>query len=99
VLPRVDGMVDLGALLATLHERELLRLLLEGGATLAGSFVRQRLVDVVAGYHAPALLGAGPPVLATPASPPSPVLCGCRSTRSRAIGEDVRVTCVASIGR
>jgi diaminohydroxyphosphoribosylaminopyrimidine deaminase/5-amino-6-(5-phosphoribosylamino)uracil reductase len=63
-LPRQDGRVDLGALLAALHQRERLRLLLEGGATLAGSFVRQRLVDRIVGYHAPALLGAGPPVLA-----------------------------------
>jgi diaminohydroxyphosphoribosylaminopyrimidine deaminase/5-amino-6-(5-phosphoribosylamino)uracil reductase len=63
-LPRVDGHVDLRALMATLYEREANQLLLEGGATLAGSFVRERLVDRVVGYHAPALLGAGPPVLA-----------------------------------
>ena len=63
-LPRRDGHVDLFALMAALHQRDRLRLLLEGGATLAGSFVRQRLVDRVVGYHAPALLGAGPPVLA-----------------------------------
>jgi diaminohydroxyphosphoribosylaminopyrimidine deaminase / 5-amino-6-(5-phosphoribosylamino)uracil reductase len=63
-LPREDGRIDLGALLAALHQRERLRLLLEGGSTLAGSFVRRRLVDRVVGYHAPALLGAGPPVLA-----------------------------------
>jgi diaminohydroxyphosphoribosylaminopyrimidine deaminase / 5-amino-6-(5-phosphoribosylamino)uracil reductase len=63
-LPRADGRLDLGALLAVLFEREVLQVLLEGGATLAGSFVRQRLVDRVVGYQAPALLGAGPPVLA-----------------------------------
>ena len=63
-LPRQDGRIDLGALMAALHERDGFRLLLEGGATLAGSFVRQRLVDRVVGYHAPAILGAGPPVLA-----------------------------------
>lgn len=62
-LPRRDGRLDLGALLAELFARDGLLLLLEGGATLAGSFVRDRLVDRVVGYHAPALLGAGPPVL------------------------------------
>jgi diaminohydroxyphosphoribosylaminopyrimidine deaminase/5-amino-6-(5-phosphoribosylamino)uracil reductase len=62
-LPRRDGRLDLGALLATLFDREAMGLLLEGGATLAGSFVHDRLVDRVIGYHAPALLGAGPPVL------------------------------------
>jgi diaminohydroxyphosphoribosylaminopyrimidine deaminase/5-amino-6-(5-phosphoribosylamino)uracil reductase len=63
-LPRTDGRLQLTALLAELFAREALIVLLEGGATLAGSFVRERLVDRVAGYHAPALLGAGPPVLA-----------------------------------
>jgi len=63
-LPRRDGQVDLGALLAALFEREALVVLLEGGATLAGGFVRRHLLDAVVGYHAPALLGAGPPVLA-----------------------------------
>ena len=62
-LPRREGRLDLAALLAELFERELLLLLLEGGATLAGSFVRDRLVDRVVGYYAPAVLGAGPPVL------------------------------------
>jgi diaminohydroxyphosphoribosylaminopyrimidine deaminase / 5-amino-6-(5-phosphoribosylamino)uracil reductase len=62
-LPRHDGRLALGALLAELFERDAMVLLLEGGATLAGSFVRDRLVDRVVGYYAPALLGAGPPVL------------------------------------
>ncbi|HET6911294.1 MAG TPA: bifunctional diaminohydroxyphosphoribosylaminopyrimidine deaminase/5-amino-6-(5-phosphoribosylamino)uracil reductase RibD [Mycobacteriales bacterium] len=62
-LPRSNGRLDLRALMATLHERDALQLLLEGGATVAGSFVRERLVDRVVGYHAAALLGAGPPVL------------------------------------
>lgn len=62
-LPRRDGRIDLGALLAALFERQALVVLLEGGATLAGGFVRQHLLDAVVGYHAPALLGAGPPVL------------------------------------
>jgi diaminohydroxyphosphoribosylaminopyrimidine deaminase/5-amino-6-(5-phosphoribosylamino)uracil reductase len=62
-LPRREGRVDLGALLAALHERGVRIVLVEGGMTLAASFVRDRLVDRVVGYHAPVLLGAGPPVL------------------------------------
>jgi diaminohydroxyphosphoribosylaminopyrimidine deaminase/5-amino-6-(5-phosphoribosylamino)uracil reductase len=62
-LPRREARVDLGALLAALHEREARIVLVEGGMTLAASFVRERLVDRVVGYHAPVLLGAGPPVL------------------------------------
>jgi diaminohydroxyphosphoribosylaminopyrimidine deaminase/5-amino-6-(5-phosphoribosylamino)uracil reductase len=63
-LPRPDGRIELQSLVATLFEREANVLLLEGGATLAGGFVAAGLVDRVVGYHAPALLGAGPPVLA-----------------------------------
>ena len=38
--------------------------LLEGGPTLAGAFLRAGLVDRVVGYLAPKLLGAGPAALA-----------------------------------
>jgi diaminohydroxyphosphoribosylaminopyrimidine deaminase / 5-amino-6-(5-phosphoribosylamino)uracil reductase len=54
-----DGRVDLVALLHALAEREVVSVLLEGGPTLAGAFVRAGLVDRVVGYVAPALLGAG----------------------------------------
>jgi diaminohydroxyphosphoribosylaminopyrimidine deaminase/5-amino-6-(5-phosphoribosylamino)uracil reductase len=59
-----DGRVDLRGLLAALYDRDARVLLVEGGATLAGAFVRDRLADRVVAYTAPALLGAGPPVLA-----------------------------------
>jgi diaminohydroxyphosphoribosylaminopyrimidine deaminase/5-amino-6-(5-phosphoribosylamino)uracil reductase len=62
-LPCHDGLVDLGELLAALFEREVRIILLEGGATLAASFVREHLVDRVVAYYAPKLLGAGAPVI------------------------------------
>jgi diaminohydroxyphosphoribosylaminopyrimidine deaminase/5-amino-6-(5-phosphoribosylamino)uracil reductase len=49
--------------LATLAERGLRSVLLEGGPTLAGAFVRAGAVDRVLAYLAPALLGAGPAAL------------------------------------
>lgn len=58
-LPRGAGGLDLRALLAALHARRIVSVLLEGGPTLAGSFLAQGLVDRVVGYLAPALLGAG----------------------------------------
>jgi diaminohydroxyphosphoribosylaminopyrimidine deaminase/5-amino-6-(5-phosphoribosylamino)uracil reductase len=58
-----DGRVDLLALLQALARREVVSVLLEGGPTLAGAFVRQGLVDRVVGYVAPALLGDGAPAL------------------------------------
>jgi diaminohydroxyphosphoribosylaminopyrimidine deaminase/5-amino-6-(5-phosphoribosylamino)uracil reductase len=54
-----DGRVDLHALLATLFSRGIRSILLEGGPTLAGTFLAAGLVDQVIGYVAPKLLGAG----------------------------------------
>jgi diaminohydroxyphosphoribosylaminopyrimidine deaminase/5-amino-6-(5-phosphoribosylamino)uracil reductase len=58
-----DGRVDLHALLAALFGRGIRSVLLEGGPTLAGSFLAAGLVDQVIGYVAPKLLGAGKPAL------------------------------------
>lgn len=58
-LPRAPGGIDLRALMAELHGRQIVSVLLEGGPTLAGAFLREGLVDRVVGYLAPALLGAG----------------------------------------
>ena len=91
-LPRRDGLVDLSALMAALFEREQLVVLLEGGATLAGSFVRQRLVDRVVGYHAPALLGAGPPVLGDAGITTISSAARLTVTDVTALGADVRIT-------
>ena len=52
-----DGNVDLGAALLALGERGLTRLLVEGGARLAASLLRAGLVDRLAWFHAPMLLG------------------------------------------
>ncbi len=49
--------------LARLAERQVVAVLLEGGPTLAGAFLRAGLIDRVVGYVAPALLGAGPAAL------------------------------------
>jgi len=58
-----DGRVDLHSLLAALFGRGVRSVLLEGGPTLAGSFLAAGLVDQVIGYVAPKLLGAGKPAL------------------------------------
>ena len=95
-LPRRDGRVDLGALLAELFEREALLLLLEGGATLAGSFVRNRFIDRVVGYYAAALLGAGPPVLGSAGVTTIGEAIRLDIDTVTQIGPDVRVDAVLS---
>ena len=52
-----SGRVSPKAMLATLGSRGLTRLLVEGGALLAGSLIRDGLVDRIAWFHAPLLLG------------------------------------------
>ncbi|MCW2543872.1 MAG: riboflavin biosynthesis protein ribd, partial [Frankiales bacterium] len=52
--------VDLDDLLKELAARDVVSVLVEGGPTIAGAFLRAGLVDRVIGYVAPALLGAGP---------------------------------------
>lgn len=49
--------------LAELRRREIRHVWVEGGPTLAASFLRAGLVDEILGYVAPALLGAGRPVI------------------------------------
>ncbi|MET7464364.1 bifunctional diaminohydroxyphosphoribosylaminopyrimidine deaminase/5-amino-6-(5-phosphoribosylamino)uracil reductase RibD [Nonomuraea sp. NPDC005501] len=54
-----DGGLDLVPLLRELARRDIVSVFLEGGPTLAGSFLRHGLVDRVVAYVAPALLGSG----------------------------------------
>jgi diaminohydroxyphosphoribosylaminopyrimidine deaminase / 5-amino-6-(5-phosphoribosylamino)uracil reductase len=60
-LPAVDGRVDLGALLATLAEREINEVQVEAGARLCGALLAAGLVDELLLYVAPLLLGDGGP--------------------------------------
>jgi diaminohydroxyphosphoribosylaminopyrimidine deaminase/5-amino-6-(5-phosphoribosylamino)uracil reductase len=58
-LPRDAAGLDLHALLDALAARQVGRILLEGGPTLAGSFLAAGLVDRVVAYLAPVLIGGG----------------------------------------
>jgi diaminohydroxyphosphoribosylaminopyrimidine deaminase/5-amino-6-(5-phosphoribosylamino)uracil reductase len=52
------GRLDLREVLAVLAARGITRVLVEGGATLATSLLRQRLVDRLAWFRGPVLIGA-----------------------------------------
>lgn len=54
---------DPDEVLAELHARGVVDVLLEGGPRLAGAFLAAGRIDRVLGYLAPALLGAGPAAL------------------------------------
>lgn len=65
VPPAPDHMVDMTVALAELGRRGLTRVLVEGGATLAAVLLRADLVDRLAWFHAPALIGGdGVPAVA-----------------------------------
>jgi diaminohydroxyphosphoribosylaminopyrimidine deaminase/5-amino-6-(5-phosphoribosylamino)uracil reductase len=55
---RSETGVDLGQALTALAEKGITRLLVEGGAQLAASLLRADLVDRIAWFHAPAVMGA-----------------------------------------
>ncbi len=61
--PDKDGHVALASLLHALATREVQSLLVEGGSRIHGAFIRQRLVDSVAVFLAPRLVGCGVPIV------------------------------------
>lgn len=63
VAPDGEGRIALPQLLRTLAAREVQSLLVEGGSLVHGSFLRQHLVDAVALFLAPRLVGRGVPIV------------------------------------
>jgi diaminohydroxyphosphoribosylaminopyrimidine deaminase/5-amino-6-(5-phosphoribosylamino)uracil reductase len=95
-LPRARGGagLDIPALLAELHARGVRSVLLEGGPRLAGAFVAAGAVDCVVAYLAPALLGAGPAVLADAGISTIAHALRLDVTDVTRVGPDLRVTAV-----
>jgi diaminohydroxyphosphoribosylaminopyrimidine deaminase / 5-amino-6-(5-phosphoribosylamino)uracil reductase len=85
---------DVAAALATLNRQDVQHVLLEGGPTLAGAFVSAGLVDRVVAYVAPALLGAGSPVLQDAGISTIAGALRLRTVDVTRLGEDVRITAV-----
>jgi diaminohydroxyphosphoribosylaminopyrimidine deaminase/5-amino-6-(5-phosphoribosylamino)uracil reductase len=55
--PKKNGRIDLKALMDKLGARSIVSVLLEGGATLMGGMIRDRLVDKFCVFKAPRILG------------------------------------------
>lgn len=85
---------DPAAALALLGERDVVDVLLEGGPTLAGSFLAARCVDRVLAFLAPALLGAGPAALAGTGVGTLDQILRLRVEEIGMSGPDVRVSAV-----
>ena len=91
-LPRVDAGLDLELLLKALGEQGVRAILLEGGPTLAGSFLAAGLIDRVVAYVAPVLIGGGRPALAGPGAPNIADAKRFQLEDVVRIGPDVRLT-------
>jgi diaminohydroxyphosphoribosylaminopyrimidine deaminase/5-amino-6-(5-phosphoribosylamino)uracil reductase len=89
------GRVDLRALLRELARRGVATLLVEGGPTLAASFVAEGLVDEIVGYVRAAVLGAGRSVLDLPGVTTIGDLRTFRLLSAEVVGQDVRIRMVA----
>src|SRR6185312_7758998 len=89
---------DPDAVLAALHERGLVDVLLEGGPRLAGGFVAAHRVDRVVAYLAPALLGAGPAALADAGVGTIGAIQRLHVDEVRRVGADIVVDAVADLG-
>ena len=57
VCPTKAGKIDLGTLMSKLGEMSITSLLVEGGASITGSMLRERLIDKFYIFKAPKLLG------------------------------------------
>ncbi|MEQ8227594.1 MAG: bifunctional diaminohydroxyphosphoribosylaminopyrimidine deaminase/5-amino-6-(5-phosphoribosylamino)uracil reductase RibD [Rhodospirillales bacterium] len=53
-----DGRPDPAAILAALADNGITRLLIEGGGTVAAAFLKAQLVDRMAWFHAPVIVGS-----------------------------------------
>ena len=91
-VPSSDAGLDLPAVLVGLHERGMRSVLLEGGAGLAGSFVRGGLVDEVVAHLAPALLGSGRSVLEHAGITTITEALRLTTTDVTRLGEDIAIT-------
>jgi diaminohydroxyphosphoribosylaminopyrimidine deaminase/5-amino-6-(5-phosphoribosylamino)uracil reductase len=83
---------DPDLVLKTLADRDVVSVLLEGGATLAAAFVAAGRVDKLVAYLAPALLGAGPAALADAGISTIGGILRWHIDDVEAIGGDLRIT-------
>jgi diaminohydroxyphosphoribosylaminopyrimidine deaminase/5-amino-6-(5-phosphoribosylamino)uracil reductase len=93
VCPIKDGGIDLVALMDDLVKKSITSLLVEGGATLMGSMIRERLIDKYYFFQAPKILGGndGIPMASGPGPERIRECLNLRDIRTRKFGSDVMI--------
>lgn len=91
-LPAKDGRINVNALISELARRECNEVLVESGATLAGSFLRRGLVDELIIYMAPKLLGSNARPLFDLSLTAMSSALPLKITDIRAVGSDWKIT-------
>jgi len=93
-LPGQNGRVNLPALLGHLAQKQCNEVLVEAGATLAGQFVAEGLVDELIVFMAPSLLGSSArPLLSLPLERMADKI-DLHITDIRAVGADWQITAI-----
>jgi diaminohydroxyphosphoribosylaminopyrimidine deaminase/5-amino-6-(5-phosphoribosylamino)uracil reductase len=92
--PTKEGKLDLTALMKRLGDRSITSVLLEGGATLMGAMIRERLVDKFFFFKAPKILGGndGIPMAAGPGPKTMDGSLCIKDVRIRRLGDDFLFT-------
>jgi diaminohydroxyphosphoribosylaminopyrimidine deaminase/5-amino-6-(5-phosphoribosylamino)uracil reductase len=97
IVPASAGRPDLEAVLRLLAQRGANEVWVEAGATLAGSFVRERRFDELVVYLAPCLLGSDArPLLDLPVLANLDDRMVLRFAQCRSVGDDLCITVVAN---
>ena len=93
VHPCLEMQGDLGEILDDLGTRDVLQVLVEGGATVAGAFHRAGLVDAYVVYLAPVLFGGddAPGLFSGAGAVTMSDVWRGRITRTTPLGDDIRV--------
>ncbi|MBW1999232.1 MAG: bifunctional diaminohydroxyphosphoribosylaminopyrimidine deaminase/5-amino-6-(5-phosphoribosylamino)uracil reductase RibD [Deltaproteobacteria bacterium] len=92
--PMKEGLIDLKALMKILGERSVTSVMVEGGATLMGSLIREKLIDKFCFFKAPKVLGGDDGIpMARGKGPES--MKGCLTLKEmsvRRFGEDLLIS-------
>jgi diaminohydroxyphosphoribosylaminopyrimidine deaminase/5-amino-6-(5-phosphoribosylamino)uracil reductase len=91
VIPQQNGRLSLPAVLASLGERGVLSLLLEGGCSVNGAFLQQNLVDKVVLFYSQQILGDQAVPFAEGIFSPSEIEQSLHRVTRASLGPDLRV--------